>query len=178
MRSKTANYKSHWNILVFYDQWKITSDLNKSLGKMSDFVSFPWFGFILVIKLRNFNFESHWGTLICPDEKSVRFEYVPWKNFWFCFIFIFLFFSHRIEQISSNWNTSIYFDKKRYSVTFEYVPWKNVWLCFISIVWVHFSHKTENFNICWYKTDVRFDYVLSRNVWFGLSFIVCAKFWQ
>ena len=27
-------------------------------GKMSDFVSFPLFGFTLVIKLRNFNFES------------------------------------------------------------------------------------------------------------------------
>ena len=27
--------------------------------KMSDFVSFPLFGFTLVIKLRNFDFESH-----------------------------------------------------------------------------------------------------------------------
>ena len=27
--------------------------------KMSDFVSFPLLGFILVIKLRNFDFESH-----------------------------------------------------------------------------------------------------------------------
>ena len=34
------------------------SDLNMSHGKMSDFdfVSFPLFGFTLVIKLRNFDF--------------------------------------------------------------------------------------------------------------------------
>ena len=38
---------------------KITSNLNMSHGKMSDFVSFPWCGFTLVIQLRNFDFESH-----------------------------------------------------------------------------------------------------------------------
>ena len=36
---------------------------------MSDFVSFPLFGFTLVIKLRNFDFESHWNTLIFYDKK-------------------------------------------------------------------------------------------------------------
>ena len=35
------------------------SDLKLSLGKMSDSVSFPLFGFTLVIKLRNFDFERH-----------------------------------------------------------------------------------------------------------------------
>ena len=34
------------------------SDLNMSYGKMSGFVSFLLFGFSLVIKLRNFDFES------------------------------------------------------------------------------------------------------------------------
>ena len=33
------------------------SDLNTSLGKMSDFVSCPLFRFTLVIKLRNFAFK-------------------------------------------------------------------------------------------------------------------------
>ena len=37
----------------------MTSDLNKYHEKMSDCVSFPLFGFDLVIKLRNFDFESH-----------------------------------------------------------------------------------------------------------------------
>ena len=38
---------------------KDMSDLNMFQGKMPDFVSFPLFGFTLVIKLRNFDFESH-----------------------------------------------------------------------------------------------------------------------
>ena len=49
---------------------------------MSDFVSIPLFGFNLLIKLRNFNFESHYNILIFLDKEryGVRFEYVPWKN--------------------------------------------------------------------------------------------------
>ena len=35
------------------------SDLNISHGKMSNFVSFPLFGYALVIKLRNFDFKVH-----------------------------------------------------------------------------------------------------------------------
>ena len=34
-------------------------DVYMSHSKLSDFVSFPLFGFTLVIKLRNFDFESH-----------------------------------------------------------------------------------------------------------------------
>ena len=37
----------------------MVSDLNKSYGKMSDFALFPLFWLTLVIKLRNFDFESH-----------------------------------------------------------------------------------------------------------------------
>ena len=37
----------------------MSSNMNMSHGKMSDFVSFPFFGFTIVIKLRNFDFESH-----------------------------------------------------------------------------------------------------------------------
>ena len=33
----------------------MVSNLNISYGKMSDFVSFPLFGFTLVIKVRNFD---------------------------------------------------------------------------------------------------------------------------
>ena len=53
-----------------------------SLGKISDFVSFPLFGFTLVIKLRNFDFKSHLNVFIFFDKEryGVRFEYVPWKN--------------------------------------------------------------------------------------------------
>ena len=45
------------------------SDLNMSHEKMSDFVSFPLFGFTLFIKLRNFDFESHWNTSLFLDKK-------------------------------------------------------------------------------------------------------------
>ena len=47
------------------------SDLDMSYGKMSDFVSFPSFGFPLVIKLRNFDFESHWNSLIFLGKKDI-----------------------------------------------------------------------------------------------------------
>ena len=49
---------------------------------MSDFVSFPLFGFTLVIKLRNFDFKSHLNVFIFfgKERYGVRFEYVPWKN--------------------------------------------------------------------------------------------------
>ena len=56
---------------------KKMSHLNMSHGKMSDFLSIPLFGLTLVIKLRNFDFESHASTLIFFDKTNgVRFEYV------------------------------------------------------------------------------------------------------
>ena len=69
MKLKDASYKSHWNILVFCDQWKEMSDLNTSHEKMSDFVSIPLFGFTVVIKLRKLDPENHWNTLIINHKK-------------------------------------------------------------------------------------------------------------
>ena len=37
---------------------------------MSDFVLLPLLGFTLVIKLRNFYFESHWNAFIYFDKKK------------------------------------------------------------------------------------------------------------
>ena len=45
MKLKDANYKSHWNVSVFCDQWKMMSDLNMSHEKVSDFVSIVWLHF-------------------------------------------------------------------------------------------------------------------------------------
>ena len=58
------------------------SNLIMSRGKISDFLPFLLFGFTLVIKLRNFNFESHLNTLIFFDKKmyDVKFDYVSRKN--------------------------------------------------------------------------------------------------
>ena len=47
------------------------SDLNMSHGKISDFVSFPLFGFTVIIKLRNFNFESHGNTSLHFFKKDM-----------------------------------------------------------------------------------------------------------
>ena len=71
MKLKDANYKSHWNVLVFCEQWKMVSDLNISHETMSYFISFLMFGFTLFIKLRNFHFKSHWNTLIFFDKKDM-----------------------------------------------------------------------------------------------------------
>ena len=51
---------------------------------MSDFVSFLLLGFILVIKLRNFDFESHRNTFNIFDKNNdVKFEYVLSNIVWF-----------------------------------------------------------------------------------------------
>ena len=42
MKLKDDNYKSHWNILVFSEQWKMMSDLNMPHGKI-------WFCFIFSV---------------------------------------------------------------------------------------------------------------------------------
>ena len=56
---------------------------------MSDFVSIPLFGFTSVIKVRNFDFESHWNILIIFDKEGygVRFEYVS-SSVWFGLSFV------------------------------------------------------------------------------------------
>ena len=61
------------NILI-----KKVSDLNMCHEKMSDFASFLFFGFTLVIKSRHFDFESHWNTLIYFDKKNI------WCQIWIC----------------------------------------------------------------------------------------------
>ena len=69
------------------------------------FCSFPMFGFTLVIKLRNSDFDSHWITLILFYQKhDVRFEYVL-SNIWFCFSLFELNFGNKLR------NTTSYFSK-------------------------------------------------------------------
>ena len=69
----------------------MVSDLNMSHGKIPGFVSFPLLSVTLVSKLRNSDFESHSNILVHFDKRkryAVRFTYIPWKDVWFCFIFI------------------------------------------------------------------------------------------
>ena len=58
-------------------------DSNMLNGKMSNFASFPLFGFTLVIKLRSFDFESYWNILIFfIKNNGVRFDYVLSSSVW------------------------------------------------------------------------------------------------
>ena len=92
----------------------------------------------------------------------------------------------RNSDFESHWNILVYFDKReRHAVRFTYVPWKDVLFCLIFILKVHLSHKTgkfwfyrsaKYFNIFWQKNYIRFGYVLSNSVWFGLSFAVWVTF--
>ena len=77
MQLKSVNYKSHWNILVLCGQCKMMSELNICHEKMSDFGSFSFFGFNLVIKFRNFDFKSDWNTLISFDKKLISDLIIP-----------------------------------------------------------------------------------------------------
>ena len=64
IKLKNCDFESHWNNLMFLIKKDLVSALNMSHGKMSDFVSFPLFGFTLVTKLRSSDFENHWNILI------------------------------------------------------------------------------------------------------------------
>ena len=145
IKLKSANYKSHWNILVIYNQWKIMSDLK---NVWICFISIVWFQFSH--KTQKFRFWRSLKYFNIFDKKryGVRFEYVPWKNVGECFISIaWVHFSYKTEKC---WfwrplHNLIFFDKNRYGARIEYVPWKNISVFFISIIWVHFTHKTEKF---------------------------------
>ena len=52
--------------------------------KMSDFVSFSFFGLTLIRNLRNFDFGSHWNK----QKKYMRYQYVLPNSVWFGLIFV------------------------------------------------------------------------------------------
>ena len=146
---KDDNYKCHWNILVFCDQWKMMSDLNMFHEKMSGFVSFSLFRLTLVIKLRNFEFGGLWNTLIFFNKIDMvsDLNVSHWKCLIFLISMVWVHFSHETEKFWF-WKPLKYcnvFWSKRYGFRFKYVPLKDVWFCFISILWVQFSHKAEKF---------------------------------
>ena len=97
------------------------NDLNMSYAKMSDFVSFPLLGFTLVVKLRIFDFESHWNALIFFDKKKdmvsdlnmfhrTMSEFVLFPLFGFTLVI-----KLRNFDFTGHWNTLIFFDKKMMS---------------------------------------------------------------
>ena len=81
-----------WKSLKYFgilQPMKNVSDLNMTCENMSDSVSFPFFGYTSVIKLRNFDSESHWNIYFLVSKKeNVRFEYVLSNSVWFGLIFV------------------------------------------------------------------------------------------
>ena len=127
----------------------MTSDLNTSHGKMSDFVSFLSLGFHSVIRMRNFEFESHWNSLIYFDKKiyDARFKYFPWKNIWFCINFIvWVHFSHKTEKfwfLKSLKHFNFLLSKKR--------KWYQIWICPVKqcLIWFKLSCLNRVLAISW-----------------------------
>ena len=137
----------NWKILVFYDQGKMMLDLNMSHKKKPGFVSFPLFGFTVVIKLRNVGFKSHWNTWVFFDRKiyGVRFEYASWDNVWFCFISIVLVHcSHKTEKC---W----FWKSLKYLNVFQYKKWCQIWLCPVKqcLIWFKLRCLSRILAISW-----------------------------
>ena len=103
--------------LYFVINKKMITDLNISHRKMSEFISIQLFPFTLVIKLQSFDFEIQWNISIFLIENHVTFEYVPWKNSWFCFVSnVWVNFSHKTSwnfHFESHWNTWLFFIIKK-----------------------------------------------------------------
>ena len=99
--------------LYFVINKKMITDLNISHRKMSEFISIQLFPFTLVIKLQSFDFEIQWNISIFLIENHVTFEYVPWKNAWFCFVSnVWVNFSHKTSwnfHFECHWNTWLFF---------------------------------------------------------------------
>ena len=121
-RHKTEKFR-FWTSLKYFNYFLIKknmSDLNMSHEKMPDFVSFPLFGLTLVIKLRNFDCESHWNILIFFRLKKI------WRQIWICsinkfpifdFVSLLLFMLNLVIKLrkfdlESHWNTLVYFYQK------------------------------------------------------------------
>ena len=130
---KDTSFKSHWNNSIYCDQWKMTSDLHMSDGKTSDSVSFLLFGITLFIKLINFDFESHFSTLIFFIKKILHqiwstlmtsdlnmacgkiFDFVSFPMFWFIIVI-----KLRNFDFESDWNTLMFLIKK---------IWRHIGIC-------------------------------------------------
>ena len=96
--------KSHWNMFSILRPMENDVRFEYDPWKMPDCVSFPLFEFTLVIKLRNYEFESHLNTIMFLTIKYMtsNFQYVSWKSFWFYFIYIvWVHFIHKTEKFRS-----------------------------------------------------------------------------
>ena len=125
----------------------MTTDLNRFHEKMSDFISFPLCGFTIVIKLRNFDFERNWNTLIFFDENDMTpdlnishgkiSDFVSFPLFGFTLVI-----KVRIFNFESHWDNLVFFDKKK-DIWFVYVLSNSVCFGLSFFVWVELIEKYE-----------------------------------
>ena len=97
IRLRSANYKNHWNILVFYDKWKNNVRFEYVPQKNVWLCFNSIAGVHFSHKTEKFQFWKYWNILIFFDKErsGVRFEYVPW----FCNIsIVWIPFSHKTKK--------------------------------------------------------------------------------
>ena len=91
---------------------------------MSEFVSFSLFGSIVVIKLRNFDFKSHWNTWIFLGKKDrmsdLNMSHGKISDFTSLLFGFTVIIKLRNFDSENHWNTLIFYDKQKYGVRF---PW-------------------------------------------------------
>ena len=108
------------------------------------------FFFNFAIKLKVANYKSHWNILAFETSEK-------WILIW------------------RKWKLNMPHGKMPDFVSFSLLGFTLV----IKLRNFDFERHWKYFNIFWSKkNNVRFKYVLSNSVWFSLSFIVWAQFWQ
>ena len=122
-------------------------DLNLPHEKVSGIVSFPLFGFTLIIKLRNLDFESHWNTWIFYDKNDRMLDLnmphgkmsgiVSFTLFGFILVI-----NLRNFGFESHVNTLMFFDKKC-----------QIWVCPVKqcLIWYKLRCLSRILAISWEK---------------------------
>ena len=91
--------------------------------------------------------------------RYLRFEYVPWKSIWFCFIFQVC--THFCNETKRFW----FHESLKNDVRFEYVPWKFVWFCMFSLFAFLIVIKVSDTNFKNHWNTMIFFWPW-KNVWF------------
>ena len=188
MKLKYTYYKSHWNILVFFDQRKMMPNLNISHVKLSDFVSFPFFGFTLVIKLKHLDFQSRWNNLIFIVKKDGKMSgFVSFSLFGSALVM-----KLRKFDFESHWNTLIFFHWKKiwfqiwiwpkeeclilFSFHFLFISFHFISLHFIAFHSISFHFISFHFNfISFHFISFHFSVIDSTRHWLSLSNLSLKK---
>ena len=128
-------------------------------------------------------------SILLSMKNGVKFEYVPWKNVWFCFIsIIWVDFSHKTKKFLF-WKSFKYFNIfwwKKYMASELNMPFEKMsdfvsfpLFGFILVLKPKTFDSESHWNTFFYKkNDVRFRYALPNSSWFGLSIAVWVEVWQ